>query len=96
MSSPFNTNTFLLFFFAPFIAVLSPSAVAWTSSSASYAAPTVVAKPPSSSVMLPRPSGSIIPPSTTSNTVGANSGSTVMASKVLFSVTLAAVLRNLF
>ncbi|GAA5809977.1 hypothetical protein MFLAVUS_003392 [Mucor flavus] len=65
--------------------VPSPSAVAWTSSSASYAAPTVVAKPPSSSVILPRPSGSIIPPSTTSNTVGANSGSTVMASKVLFS-----------
>jgi hypothetical protein len=72
----------------------SSSMVAWSSSySASYVMPTAI----SSSGMLPRPSGSIIPPVTTSSSITpSNSGSLVMADlgKILISVTVAAVLGN--
>lgn len=79
--------TFLSIFPLKFIiAVYSTPSAAW-SSAASYASPIVGAS--SSNGILPRPSGSIIPPVTTSGSaLPSNSGALVIADlgKILFSV----------
>ncbi|KAG2201196.1 hypothetical protein INT47_013007 [Mucor saturninus] len=75
----------------------TPSVVAWSSSSSSsYAAASTVVPGKSTTVVLPRPSGSVTQPSTSAG--AANSGAMIAADvgKVLFSVTIAAVLGNFF
>ncbi|KAL7326694.1 hypothetical protein PS15p_208990 [Mucor circinelloides] len=79
-------------------ASVSPSSVAaWSSSASVYYSSATGVPIVSVSSTSPRPSGAIIPPSTTSNPVTTSAGSHVIAdmSKMILSVTIAAILGNM-
>ncbi|EPB85467.1 hypothetical protein HMPREF1544_07740 [Mucor circinelloides 1006PhL] len=79
-------------------ASVSPSSVAaWSSSASVYYSSATGVPIASVSSTSPRPSGAIIPPSTTSNPVTTSAGSHVIAdmSKMILSVTIAAILGNM-